>query len=125
VAKTAEHLDLCEKEDLPRKPSPNKHDLSILRPHSVVIKPDITCKTTPDGWRVVVNLGKIQAMDTAISCDVLCVGVNKTADIPMVVEIFSDDLPQPVREELLLRLNVSKRRYSVDDFVGSKADEDS
>lgn len=124
VNKTVDHVDICEEDDLPRKPSPSRHVLSPPRIHSVHNRPDVLCKTTKDGWRVVVELGKVQAMDTAISRDFLCVAAKETIEIPLRAEIFSDDLSQPIQEELKLVLDVAQRNYSVDDFV-KPTDEDS
>jgi Putative DNA-binding domain len=121
VKKDAEDIEMCEKGDLPRKPSPTTFDSALLEPRSIFNKPDVRCAATPDGWRVEAHLGKIQAMDTAISTDVLCIGASTTAEVSMEVEIFADELTCPVREQLSLRLEVTEKRYSVGDFLHSGA----
>jgi len=122
--KTVDHLNICEKDDLPQKPYPTKYNLSLPPTQSVRNRPDVLCEATKDGWRVVVELGKVQAMDTAMSRYLLWVAAKETIEIPMRAEIYSDDLSQPVREELKLVLDVLQQTYSVDDFVKPK-DQDS
>jgi hypothetical protein len=120
VTKTAQDIEICEKDDLPRKPSPSTFHLPEFGSHSVFNKPDVICTATENGWRVEVRLGKIQAMDTAISSDLLCIGAPATVEIPMTVEIFADELRNPVREQLSVRLDVTEKRYSVGDFLRSE-----
>lgn len=119
IKKANADIEVCEQDDLPRKPSTMTHGLSPHMMRGVTDRPDILCKPTLDGWRVVSEMGKVQAMETVISRDLLCVGANKPIDILMTVEIFSDDLSHPVTEQLSLRLEVVDQKLSVSDFVRS------
>jgi Putative DNA-binding domain len=120
IKKITEDIEVCEKDDLPHKPAPTIYDFGRLTPHSVFNKPDVICTATEDGWRIEAHLGKIQAMDTVITRDLLCIGARKTIEIPITAEIFSDELTNPVQEQLTVRVDVTDKRYSVGDFLRSR-----
>jgi len=103
-------------DNLPDKPAPDTFTKSLYRTHNIGQK-DITVKTSSQGIVVTCRLGKIQAMDSAQSSDLLCVGSYSSTAVTCAVEIFSDDLDAPIIEQLDLSVTVNEKVYCVEEFT--------
>lgn len=117
---TLDEFTVCHIDDLPDPPSPDRFHFSALGIRSVHDTPDVFCKRPQERWKVSVMLGKIQAMDMSVSMDLLCVGARQSTALRISAEIFADDLPEPVTEELTLAFSVAQKSFSVSDFVKAK-----
>ncbi len=103
-------------DNLPEKPAPDTLSKSLYRTHNIG-KNDISVKTSTHGTTVTCNLGKIQAMDSAQTTDLLCVGSHSSMSVACTAEIFSDDLDAPITEQLELSVTVNEKAYSAEDFT--------
>ncbi|MDE2420301.1 MAG: ATP-binding protein [Gammaproteobacteria bacterium] len=101
----------CTRNDLPSFPERT----SLLNLPSFRTTNNVKVKQTPQGWQITCFLGKIQPKDITLS-DCFCLGVTSSKSLNIDAEIFSDDLPEPIKQQLHIDFEVEQRIYSVDDF---------
>lgn len=108
----------CKLNDLPNKPQKSKNHLPVLHSYNTIRKdPDISVKNIPQGWRLTCYLGKVQPKDMVITTDCFCIGSLISQSIRLEVQVFSDDLPEPKQEALIIDFDVEERLFSVNDFL--------
>lgn len=120
IKEPLENLIVLHEDDLPDKPSP---DLLAVHPRLLRVpnvNPDIFIKTMPTSFVITCELAKIQAMDSVMSGDTLCIGAYRSRSVECSVEIFSDDLEAPINDTMHLDISVAEKPFDVSDFVESE-----
>ena len=115
INKVRPDVGVILEDDLLEKPSAST--LDFYNAPRIPRSRDVICQPTRSGWKVSARLGKILAMDEAITEDFLYVGADTSIDVPLATQIFGDDLAKPVSEDLLLHLSVTEKPFSVDDVI--------
>lgn len=110
-------LIVFHEDRLPDKPSKDTFSASIYNIQKSLGNKDITVKSSQQGIVVTCILGKIQAMDSALSADQIYVGAHTSTSATCFAEIFSDDLEAPITEQLDLSINVTNKTFCVQDLV--------
>ena len=70
-----------------------------------------------DSWEVVVDFGDVRPRDEVWSDTVLYAGSTRPGAISLRGELRGDNLPEPVKCELELHINVDRRPMTIDDVV--------
>jgi hypothetical protein len=77
---------------------------------------DLTVEERKDGVDLRFHLGKIQAKDMGVTCNTLRIGARISNRLIVGVRVYSDELPTPIADELILNFEVSQKTYSHEDL---------
>jgi len=106
----------CKRDCLPSMPRSDNDLFSPLH-NSSINRADVLIQSTLRGYRITCHLGKIQPKDTSITRDYFYLGTCISKSVQIGLQVFSDDLPEPKQETLVVDFEVEDRIYSVDDLI--------
>ena len=78
---------------------------------------DLQVSRSQSGYRVEVDFGKVQAKDSIVCGEHICLSVSQAFHATVSVAVFSDDLDAPDRAEFQIVIDVEEKEYSVQEFV--------
>lgn len=115
--KTSDNLFIFDELQIPKKPMYQRDRLWIHRSISTPkIHRDVFMDIHGDVWSIEVAFGKIQPRETKWSEDVLYVGAMEPLQLNMAASIFADNLPEPLKVPLSIKLKTEKRPMTLDDL---------
>lgn len=78
---------------------------------------DLHVSKSPSGYRVEVDFGKVQAKDSIVCGEHICLSVSQAFKATVSVAVFSDDLDAPDMAEFQIVIDAEEKEYSVQEFV--------
>lgn len=98
---------------------PKQNDKDILIDHFNLQKRiyRMNISKTHKGFTVEISFGKVQAKDSSICNESLCIVAPGEIKTKIQVKVFSDDLPEPSTSELLINITAEHQNCEVSDFT--------
>jgi hypothetical protein len=113
-----ESTDVCNEKELPGKPDKDSylfHMNNIHRLEKTIKYPKIF--KLENSWRVTLNIDKVQPKQTIMYEHKIYVGSQSNISIPIDITIYSDNLHEPLQNNIILDVEVCKKTLDVDKFL--------
>jgi hypothetical protein len=107
-------VELILGSDRPKRPKTQWSPMANIRPIAQQRTPDVELKRTKSGWTVNALIGKVQAQDTALTSELLYIGVASSGSVQFSVALFADELSAPVRATLSIQFTVVNQEVTYD-----------
>ena len=107
-------VELILGSDRPGEPKKQWSSMDNIRPIAHHPEPDVEVNRTKSGWTINAFLGKVQAKDTALSSELLYLGISSSASVELPVAVFADELSAPVRATLSVHFTVADQEVAFD-----------
>ncbi len=119
------------KNKLPKEPyasydyNNNLRDFKSLPEHMAEIqnKPDITIKLIEKTWHIDVLFHKVQPGQKVFTKDIIYFSSTKEGEVGFSCNIFADNLPSPIQENLAIDVQIEKWESSLDEIKELKYQE--
>lgn len=114
-------LDESDMPDVPRSSYSTLPDYNFKVPRGS-FSHELTVKRILDYWLIETSLEKVQPQRTEWIESCLFIGAIKTVKFSIETVIYSDNLPDPIKKELLIKVKSESKDVSLDDIMKFEKD---
>ena len=110
---------LADETKMPEEPSRDRFTIPRVKP---LVGPDITVQEAPGRWILRAVVGKIQPQSAVHTTSGLYVGAKDGQEIVLPISIYADNLPDPKRQDLVLRITPRHEQPDADALLRMLSD---
>lgn len=109
------NVHIVSNRKIPQKPEKEREFSPLVRHINNTPKPsNIEIKKLGDRWRIILQLGKIQPKAESEDLDHFLILPTESSKITLNCAIYSDELPEPITDQLYIQCNVDHLELSVE-----------